>query len=121
MRYEVNSPFSFGLLPTILIMSSSWNAAQAQLSVEDFPDLAPTDFSYVSQQRRDAFADEALQRSTEPFKIFDNLYYVGFYAIGAWILDTGDGLILFDALNSDRDVETVLLPGMRELGLDRAT
>ncbi len=54
----------------------------------------------------------------KPFAAFDNLYYVGQYAIGTWILDTGDGLILFDSLNSDEDVKNILLPGMRELGLD---
>ena len=56
--------------------------------------------------------------AVEPFAAFDNLYYVGLYAVGTWILDTGDGLILFDALNNEREVKNVLLPGMRELGLD---
>ena len=37
----------------------------------------------------------------EPFAAFDNLYYGGQYAVGTWILDTGQGLIVFDALNSD--------------------
>ena len=56
----------------------------------------------------------------EPFAAFDNLYYVGQYAIGTWILDTGEGLIVFDALNSERDAKNILLPGMRELGLSAA-
>ena len=54
----------------------------------------------------------------EPFAAFDNLYYVGLYAIGSWILDTGDGLILFDALNNEGEVRNILIPGMLELGLD---
>ena len=36
--------------------------------------------------------------SREPFKIFDNLYYVGIKWVSAWVLDTGDGLILLDTL-----------------------
>jgi len=56
--------------------------------------------------------------AVEPFAAFDNLYYVGLYAIGAWILDTGDGLILFDALNSEEDARGILVPSMEKLGLD---
>src|SRR5690242_19154079 len=33
-------------------------------------------------------------------RVFDDLYFVGENAVSAWVLDTGDGLILFDALNS---------------------
>ncbi len=54
----------------------------------------------------------------EPFAAFDNLYYIGMYAWGTFILDTGDGLILFDALTNERQVKEILLPGMAELGLD---
>ena len=54
----------------------------------------------------------------EPFAAFDNLYYVGMYAWGTFILDTGEGLILFDALTNERQVQEILLPGMAELGLD---
>ncbi len=54
----------------------------------------------------------------EPFKAFDNLYYAGLYAIGTWILDTDDGLIVFDALNNEGEVRSVLLPDMAEMGLN---
>ncbi len=54
----------------------------------------------------------------EPFAGFDNLYYVGLHAIGTWILDTGEGLIVFDALNNEGEAKSILLPGMAELGLD---
>jgi len=56
--------------------------------------------------------------AVEPFQAFDNLYYFGLYAIGAWLLDTGDGLILFDALNNEAEVKNILLPGMAKFGLD---
>ena len=54
----------------------------------------------------------------EPFAAFDNLYYIGMYAWGTFTLDTGEGLILFDALTNERQVKEILLPGMAELGLD---
>jgi metallo-beta-lactamase class B len=53
-----------------------------------------------------------------PTRLFDNLFYVGSEAVGATIIDTDDGLILIDTLTLDGDVETILLPGMAELGLD---
>jgi metallo-beta-lactamase class B len=54
----------------------------------------------------------------EPLKVFDNLYYVGFEQVGTWTLDTGAGLILFDTLNNPQEAETVLVPGLKQLGLD---
>lgn len=35
----------------------------------------------------------------EPFAYFDDLYYVGLAWVGAYLLDTGDGLILIDTLH----------------------
>ena len=49
------------LILAVFLLTQSLQAAHAQLSVEDFPELAPTDFSYVSQERRDIFNDEALR------------------------------------------------------------
>jgi metallo-beta-lactamase class B len=54
----------------------------------------------------------------EPTQVFDNLYYVGSQFVGVWILDTGEGLILFDALGSEQEARDHLIPGMRKLGLD---
>lgn len=51
-------------------------------------------------------------------RVFDQLYFVGENAVSAWVLDTGDGLILFDALNSAEDIQKIVEPGMRTLGLD---
>ena len=65
------------LISLSVILTFNWQSANAQLTVEDFPELELTDFSYVSRERREIFANEELQKSTEPFKIFDNLYYVG--------------------------------------------
>jgi len=74
-------------------------AADAQLTVEDFPSLDLTDFSYVSAERIAAFEDVARQTSIRPFKMFDNLYYVGIEWVGSFLLVTTDGLILIDSLH----------------------
>jgi len=105
-------------LTLALLLACSWQTAQAQLSVEDLPDLALTDFSYVSQERRDIFNDEALQRSTEPFQVFDNLYYVGIHWVAAYLLVTDEGLILIDSLHPPYIEDGV--EHIRQLGFDPA-
>src|SRR5882762_2512371 len=34
---------------------------------------------------------------TEPFKVFDNVYYVGIETVGSYLVTTNAGLILFDS------------------------
>ncbi len=55
----------------------------------------------------------------EPTRVFDNLYVVGRTGTAVWIVDTPEGLVLIDAGYADQ-LESVLLPGMRKLGLDPA-
>jgi metallo-beta-lactamase class B len=62
--------------------------------------------------------DRRPMQKVEPLKVFDNLYYVGFEQVGTWTLDTGAGLILFDTLNNPKEAEDVLVPGLKQLGLD---
>ena len=51
-----------------------------------------------------------------PFKIFDNLYYVGINFVSAYIISTSDGLILIDS-TYDRNVDHVL-SGIEKMGFD---
>jgi metallo-beta-lactamase class B len=53
-----------------------------------------------------------------PSQLFDNVYYVGKTDIGAWVLKTSDGLVLFDTLNNADEAANIIVPGMRKLGLD---
>jgi metallo-beta-lactamase class B len=53
-----------------------------------------------------------------PSQLFDNLYYVGKTDVGAWVLKTSDGLVLFDTLNNPAEAQNIVVPGMRKLGLD---
>ncbi len=98
--------FLYGSVPVVL----------AQDSVEGFPDLAQTNFSYVNQATRDRYNDEELQRSVRPFRIFDNVYYVGIEWATSFLIDTGEGLILIDSL-FEPYVETGV-ENIRELGFD---
>lgn len=56
----------------------------------------------------------------EPFKIFDNLYYVGVDFVSSFLLTTSDGLILMDALFANEGYRDYLLENVRKLGFDPA-
>ena len=55
----------------------------------------------------------------EPTKVFDNLYVVGRTSTAVWAVTTSAGIVLIDAGYGDQ-LESVLLPGMKTLGLDPA-
>ncbi len=63
-------------------------------------------------------ADEG--QSREPFKVFDNLYFVGIEYVASWLLATDDGLILIDSLFSDEEYLDYLLGNIRKVGFDPA-
>lgn len=55
--------------------------------------------------------------SIEPIRLFDNLYFVGTTAVGAFIIDTGDGLVMLDTGCGDTDV-AMMVSDMKKMGLD---
>lgn len=54
----------------------------------------------------------------EPTRIFDNLSYIGNRFVGVFVLETDDGLILFDSGTSLEEAEKHIAPGLAKLGLD---
>lgn len=66
-------------------------------------------------QELSANDDPAVQR-VEPFQVFDNLYYVGARWVAAWLLETDEGLILFDTLYGD--LTDIVIDNIRKLGKD---
>jgi metallo-beta-lactamase class B len=71
----------------------------------------------VGVQLEEERNNEALQR-VPPFKVFDNLYYVGVGYTGSWLITTTDGLILLDAV--DPRYADHVVAGIRKLGFDPA-
>ncbi|WJT00477.1 MBL fold metallo-hydrolase [Novosphingobium humi] len=51
-------------------------------------------------------------------RVFDNLYSVGQNSVSAWAIDTPQGIIVIDALNSPDEARDILVPNMQKLGLD---
>lgn len=56
----------------------------------------------------------------ETVQIFDNWYFATNGMVGAVILKTSAGIILWDTLNSEDEAKTILEPGMRKFGLNPA-
>ncbi|KAJ0336695.1 hypothetical protein COL154_013399 [Colletotrichum chrysophilum] len=52
----------------------------------------------------------------QPREVFDRFYFVGQSAVSAWAYDTGDGLVVFDALDNAEEAEKILVPGLEALG-----
>src|SRR5688572_27347072 len=54
-----------------------------------------------------------------PTKIFDNVYAIGRIGTVVYVVQTSAGLVLIDSGYADQ-LDSVLLPGLRTLGLDPA-
>jgi metallo-beta-lactamase class B len=55
--------------------------------------------------------------SINPIRLFDNLYFVGTTAVGSFIVDSGDGFVMFDTGNGDSDA-AMMVEDMKKLGID---
>lgn len=53
-----------------------------------------------------------------PARPFDSLFFVGSSEVSVWAVDTGDGLILFDAMWTAIEAEKVIIPGLQSFGYD---
>lgn len=53
-----------------------------------------------------------------PSPAFDDLYYVGDGLVSAWVVKTGDGLILIDTLNTGAEAVERIKGGIQQLGLE---
>jgi len=51
-------------------------------------------------------------------RLFDNFYWIGNTGIGAWLITSDDGYILFDTMNSEADARDIIVPAIKKLGLD---
>jgi len=54
-----------------------------------------------------------------PFSPFDNFYFVGQAFVSAWAYDTGDGLVVIDALDSSDEIKAIMIPALEKFGFTR--
>ena len=111
---EENSPLAEELLAT--------DGSQTLAHIENARELAGTDitapfnFFCVPGNSR---GNSRTAPELEPVQLFDNLYAAGNSETVVYAITTSEGIILIDSGYADR-VESVLVPGLIELGLDPA-
>jgi len=67
----------------------------------------------------DPHANQANDPVIEPTKIFDNVYAVGRSSVVVYAITTSEGIVLLDSGYAN-DTESVLIPGLKKVGLDPA-
>jgi metallo-beta-lactamase class B len=71
----------------------------------------------LSKTYRVTRADDVEFQKVEPFKVFDNLYYVGPGYVSVWLLTTPEGHILFDT--AQEPYVDYVIDNIRKVGVDR--
>src|SRR5947199_8919853 len=70
----------------------------------------------LSKTYRVTRANDVEFQKIEPFKVFDNLYYVGPGYVSVWLLTTAEGDILFDS--AQEPYVDHVIGNIRKLGVD---
>lgn len=70
----------------------------------------------LSQSYRGSKSRDWEAQKVAPIKVFDNLYYVGPGNVSVWLLQTTDGLIVFDS--TQEPLVDHVLDSIRKVGLD---
>ena len=102
MRYSIRATM---LAATSLAVVFSTGNAAGQETAEP-----------LSKTYRITRARDVEYQKIEPFKVFDNLYYVGPGYVSVWLLTTPEGNILFDSAQEPY-VDTVIA-NIRKVGVD---
>jgi metallo-beta-lactamase class B len=127
MSYKTILP----LTTAALAMSASLAVAQATWDSANVPQphlaaalaLAAQENSWrhpglVSCYWAEGVSAQDVNKDPGGYKIFDNLYFVGSGKISVYAIDTSDGIILIDSMNTQGEVDKYILPNMKTVGLD---
>jgi metallo-beta-lactamase class B len=97
-------------------------SAEAQAFVASARKLAGTDL--LSEVNRfctwNATAVVPPGNSPETVQVFENVWYATTGSVGAWIIRTSAGIILWDTLNSEDEAKNIIEAGMKKFGLNPA-
>jgi metallo-beta-lactamase class B len=77
---------------------------------------APAPGEALSQSYRGSQSKNVEYQKVPPFKVFDNLYYVGPGSVSVWLIPTNQGLILVDA--AQEPYVDHVIDGIRKVGFD---
>ena len=123
--------FSTNFIASASAVTAKQQAAKGMQYAELFPGLASLcdidspirDLSKRKRANRSGKSKKSSgknkTRSSIPAtKVFDNLFFVGTGGVSAWVIKTSDGLILIDALNSNKQAKQYIEQGLLNLGLN---
>ena len=94
--------------------AAAWRTRAALAAGED---LRPAFERLCRQTEADATAEARMPAT----RVFDNLVFLGRQKWNSWALLTSDGIILFDALETEAEAQHYVIDGLGALGLDPAT
>jgi metallo-beta-lactamase class B len=110
-------------LVAVLALTTAAAEPTAESEVARARVLAGADFAdslFLCEPRSSKIADMLADGPEwlHPTKAFDNLWYIGNAFVGVWVLKTSEGLILFDAGESEQDVRDHIEPGLKAIGFE---
>jgi metallo-beta-lactamase class B len=97
------------------------DAAAIQSHIEAAKRLAGTRWAEAANYfcAESAMANRPTDPAISPTRLFDNLYVLGSVGTAVYVVRTSEGLILIDA-GYPEQIDSVLIPGLKALGLDPA-
>lgn len=72
----------------------------------------------VAQRYRGLLSAMGTPGFVKPTMVFDGVYFVGQNWVSSWAIDTGEGLVLIDALDNAEQVERIIVPGLQAFGYE---
>jgi len=133
MRKRIASPMPIMVCAAVVAAMSAALSAQATYNSAHVPQphlakaraLAAEENSWrliglVTCYPADGQPSQRVNKDPGGFRVFDNVAYVGNGRDGPYAIETSDGIILIDSMNNPDDVEKVILPNMRAVGMDPA-
>lgn len=105
------------LVALVVVLARAATAGPLPGPQEPSPDPpAPATPSAADPAARWAFLNDPQRQLREPFRIFDNLYYVGIGWVSCYLLTTPEGHVLIDSLYGD--FVDHALDAVKKLGFD---
>ena len=97
-------------------------STQAKTFIANAKRIAGTDLAAEADRfcTWNATANVPPGNSPEVVQVFDNVWYATTGAVGAWIIRTSEGIILWDTLNSEDEAKNIIEAGMRKFNLNPA-
>jgi len=104
--------------PVIFVLGALLAAALLQVPVngQAAGQAGPAPGESLSQSYRGSQSNNVEYQKIAPFKVFDNLYYVGPGSVSVWLIPTTDGLILIDS--TQEPLVDHVIDSIRKVGFD---